>query len=98
MSPGLDSYKPAKYCLRIHDVDGGEYYIVYFQMSTPFPRYEAGDLMMTNLWPIEPQGKHATVERVYHGVTSSDDEVRFYQDVYCRFAHPVVVRQEDSPT
>jgi len=98
MSPGLDSYHTAKYCLRIHDVEGEENYLVYFQMSTPFPRYEIGDKMMTHLWPIGPQGKHATVERVYHGVTSSDDDVRFYQDVYCRFELPVVARQEDPPT
>jgi hypothetical protein len=98
MSPGLESYKPAKYCLRFYDVDGTKDHILYFQMSTPFPRYEAGDLMMTLPWPLDQQTRLATVDRVIHGCSSSGDEVRFYQDVYCKFPLPVVLRQEDSPT
>jgi hypothetical protein len=66
--------------------------VLFFQMGSPFPRYEVGDLMRTVAWPLGQNGQLATVEKVLHSSWSAGDQMSFQQDVYCRF--PLTIRKQ----
>jgi hypothetical protein len=93
MEPGGDTYLPAHYIFRVFDARAerpdSEYPVLFFQMGSPFPRYEVGDLMRTIAWPLGQEGRLATVEKVLHSSWSIGDQMWFEQDVYCRFALPI---------
>lgn len=93
MEPGTDVFLPAKYILRFFDTKDEEFPLLYFQMATPPPKYQAGDLMDTHPWPLGQRGHVATVSRVFHNCWNVDDEMYFEQNVYCDFLLPVERRQ-----
>jgi len=89
MHPGdLENYNPARYRLRVYDAANPEYHLFYYQMSTPFPRYEVGDKIRTLSLPLEQEGRLAEVEKILHNFWCIDSQVYFGQDIYCRFHHP----------
>ena len=95
MEPGSETFLPAKYILKIYDVNDPDYCLLHFQASTPPPKYVAGDQINTLSWPLGQQGHVATVNRVMHACWSVSDQVFIEQHVYCDFQLPVKLRRQD---
>jgi hypothetical protein len=83
--PGMQTFLPAEYTLRFFDIEDRGGHLLYFQASTPFPSFHKGDRMNTASWPLDQEGRPATVEEVSHRVWSIGQQVTCETSVYCRF-------------
>lgn len=85
-----NQYHQTRYVLRILEAEASlENSLLEYRSTSPFPRYQTGDLFRTVEWNLKQEGKLAVVDRVLHTVSNATDTNYIQQDVFCRFETPI---------